>query len=73
MIDGQIHQFVGIVNGRIIEEKKGSKGFGYDPIFIPENESKTFAEMELNEKNKFSHRTRAIEKMINFLNQKIIN
>jgi XTP/dITP diphosphohydrolase len=73
IIDGQIHQFEGIVNGRIIEEKKGSKGFGYDPIFIPENESKTFAEMELNEKNKFSHRTRAIEKMINFLNQKIIN
>jgi XTP/dITP diphosphohydrolase len=73
LFDGQIHQFEGLVNGRIIEEKKGSKGFGYDPIFIPENESKTFAEMELNEKNKFSHRTRAIEKMINFLNQKIIN
>ena len=73
IIDGQIHQFEGLVNGRIIEEKKGSKGFGYDPIFIPENESKTFAEMELNEKNKFSHRARAIEKMISFLNQKIIN
>ena len=67
IIHGEQHQFEGIVDGTIIEEKRGSNGFGYDPIFIPEDESKTFAEMNLNEKNKFSHRARAFEKMIAFL------
>ena len=67
IIYGEQHQFEGIVDGTIIEEKRGSNGFGYDPIFIPEDESKTFAEMNLNEKNKFSHRARAFEKMIAFL------
>jgi len=55
------------VNGRIIDEKRGTNGFGYDPIFIPENETRTFAEMELTEKNQFSHRARALEKMIDLL------
>ena len=68
IIEGEQFQFEGIVNGTIIEEKRGVNGFGYDPIFIPENESKTFAEMDLIEKNKFSHRARALEKMIAFLN-----
>jgi XTP/dITP diphosphohydrolase len=67
VIEGEQFQFEGIVNGTIIEEKRGVNGFGYDPIFVPENESKTFAEMDLNEKNKFSHRARALEKMIEFL------
>jgi len=67
IIYGEQHQFEGIVDGTIIDEKRGSNGFGYDPIFIPEDESKTFAEMNLNEKNKFSHRARAFEKMIAFL------
>jgi len=67
IINGEQLQFEGIVNGTIIDEKRGSNGFGYDPIFIPEDESKTFAEMNLNEKNKFSHRARAFEKMIAFL------
>jgi XTP/dITP diphosphohydrolase len=67
IIHGEQHQFEGIVDGTIIEEKRGSNGFGYDPIFIPENETRTFAEMNLNEKNKFSHRARAFEKMIAFL------
>jgi XTP/dITP diphosphohydrolase len=67
IIHGEQHQFEGIVDGTIIDEKRGSNGFGYDPIFIPEDESKTFAEMNLNEKNKFSHRARAFEKMIAFL------
>jgi XTP/dITP diphosphohydrolase len=70
IIDGEQYIFEGIVNGRIIDEKRGTNGFGYDPIFIPENETRTFAEMELMEKNKFSHRARALEKMIIFLNQK---
>lgn len=67
IINGEQHIFEGIVNGRIISEKSGTNGFGYDPIFIPENEIKTFAEMDLTKKNKFSHRARALEKMIEFL------
>ncbi|MBM3186128.1 MAG: non-canonical purine NTP diphosphatase [Bacteroidetes bacterium] len=67
IINGEQHIFEGIVNGRIIDEKRGTNGFGYDPIFIPENETRTFAEMELTEKNQFSHRARALEKMIDLL------
>ncbi len=69
IMEGEQHIFEGIVNGRIIHEKRGEKGFGYDPIFIPENEIRTFAEMDLEEKNKFSHRARALEKMIAFLSK----
>jgi XTP/dITP diphosphohydrolase len=65
--DGKMHLFEGIVKGRIIEEKRGKDGFGYDPIFEPEQCGKTFAEMNLEEKNKVSHRARAIEKMIEFI------
>jgi len=60
--------FEGIVRGEIISEKRGKNGFGYDPIFVPEGEVRTFAEMSLEEKNKHSHRARAFQKMINFLN-----
>ena len=67
VIDGKEQLFEGIVNGTIIEEKRGTEGFGYDPIFVPENETKTFAEMSLVEKNRFSHRARALEKMVVFL------
>ena len=59
--------FEGIVKGEICSEKRGTDGFGYDPIFIPEGQSKTFAEMTLAEKNQQSHRARAFEKMIEFL------
>ena len=70
ILNGKQHIFEGIVNGIIISGKRGENGFGYDPIFIPENESKTFAEMNLSEKNQFSHRASAIEKMIHFLTNK---
>jgi len=53
----------GVVEGIITHEKRGDKGFGYDPIFIPSGETKTFAEMELSEKNRISHRARALEKL----------
>ena len=61
--------FEGIVRGRIIHEKRGAEGFGYDPVFIPDGMTKTFAEMELAEKNTVSHRARAFEKLREFLYQ----
>ncbi|MEY3425817.1 MAG: hypothetical protein RL265_1655 [Bacteroidota bacterium] len=68
---GETHLFEGIVKGRIVEERRGKDGFGYDPIFEPENCGKTFAEMDLVEKNTLSHRSRALKKMVEFLqNQK---
>lgn len=66
-INGEQFLFEGIVNGIIRQEKAGKNGFGYDPIFEPENCGKTFAEMSTEEKNQYSHRARAIKKMIDFL------
>lgn len=67
-LDGNLHTFEGIVEGKIIHEKRGEKGFGYDPIFVPDGYDITFAEMSLNEKNMISHRAKAFAKMIEFLN-----
>jgi len=64
LINGEEHLFEGIVNGTIGFEKKGTEGFGYDPIFIPEGYKKTFAQIGLKEKNKISHRKRAVKKLI---------
>ena len=69
MMNATEYRFEGIVNGRIAESPKGSGGFGYDPVFIPEGENRTFAEMSLDEKNKMSHRARAIENMVRFLKE----
>lgn len=68
IINGEEHHFEGIVNGNIRNEKSGAAGFGYDPIFEPEGYKVTFAEMGLEEKNEISHRGRAMEKLIAFLN-----
>lgn len=67
IINGNEHLFEGIVKGTIIDEKRGEEGFGYDPIFIPEGYTTTFAQMPLSEKNKVSHRKRAFAKMTEFL------
>jgi XTP/dITP diphosphohydrolase len=67
-IDGQQLQFIGICEGTIIDTTIGNEGFGYDPIFVPNGSTKTFAEMNLEEKNKFSHRKKAMAKLIDFLN-----
>jgi len=67
ILDNKEYIFEGIVNGTIISEKRGSGGFGYDPIFIPDGKIRTFAEMDLSEKNSVSHRARAFEKLKNFL------
>jgi XTP/dITP diphosphohydrolase len=61
--------FEGKVEGIITNERRGTGGFGYDPVFIPDGKSKTFAEMELAEKNSISHRARALEKLSSFLLQ----
>jgi len=68
ILDGKETLFEGICEGRIIDERKGNKGFGYDPVFIPDGSYKTFAEMNIEEKNKFSHRKKATEKLVAFLN-----
>ncbi len=60
-------QFEGIVTGQIINEYRGSGGFGYDPIFLPDGFNKTLAEMSMEEKNAISHRTRAVNKLVDFL------
>ncbi|PKR79737.1 non-canonical purine NTP pyrophosphatase [Brumimicrobium salinarum] len=69
ILDGKEYLFEGIVIGEIRKERCGMEGFGYDPIFEPENYGKTFAEMSLSEKNQRSHRSRAIEKLKDFLEE----
>lgn len=67
ILGGEEYRFEGVCPGRIIDERKGNEGFGYDPVFVPEGSDRTFAEMSMEEKNKFSHRKKAMEKMIAFL------
>jgi len=64
VIHGAENQFEGVVEGEILTEKRGFSGFGYDPIFQANGFSQTFAEMDLGEKNKISHRGRAVEKLV---------
>ncbi len=67
ILNGEEKQFEGICKGLILKERRGINGFGYDPVFIPDGSSKTFAEMNIEEKSKFSHRKKAITKLIDFL------
>ncbi|MCW3102483.1 MAG: deoxyribonucleotide triphosphate pyrophosphatase [Bacteroidetes bacterium] len=69
VIDGKERQFEGLVNGVILHEKRGGKGFGYDPIFQPDGHTRSFAEMGLEEKNKISHRALAVNKLVEYLKQ----
>lgn len=64
---GKEYLFEGQVNGMILREKRGSLGFGYDPVFLPDGETRSFAEMSLEEKNALSHRARALKAFIHFL------
>lgn len=66
-LDGKHYFFEGRVEGQLINERKGEKGFGYDPIFVPDGYHQTFAEMDMQEKTAISHRTRAVHKMAKFL------
>ena len=63
----QTYYFEGICKGHIAYEMQGEKGFGYDPIFIPEGSDKSFAQMNMEEKNEFSHRQKAVTKLFEFL------
>ncbi len=67
-LEGREFLFEGICPGKITTTGSGTNGFGYDPVFIPDGSEKTFAEMDMAEKNKFSHRKKAMEKLIEFLN-----
>ena len=67
IIDGEEIQFEGIVEGKILEEKRGETGFGYDPIFMPDGYNFSFAEMSADDKNQISHRGRAVMKLVDYL------
>lgn len=67
ILNGKEYMFEGIVNGTIIKEKRGGSGFGYDPIFVPDTYSQTFAEMGNEIKNQISHRAEAVRKLTAFL------
>jgi XTP/dITP diphosphohydrolase len=69
VIDGGEIQFEGLVSGQILEEKRGATGFGYDPIFLPDESNLSFAQMSMGEKNKISHRARAVLKLVEYLTQ----
>tara|TARA_B100000925_G_scaffold283701_1_gene257863 strand:+ start:947 stop:1543 length:597 start_codon:yes stop_codon:yes gene_type:complete len=68
-VNGKTFFFEGNINGKIIFKQRGRNGFGYDSIFIPNGYTKTFAELNLNEKNKISHRSKALKRLIFFLDQ----
>ena len=71
ILKGNEYTFEGICKGIIIAERRGVKGFGYDSVFMPDGAEKTFAEMSLEEKNIYSHRRKAVDKLIEFLQKKL--
>lgn len=68
ILGGKEYYFEGVCEGEILRERKGEGGFGYDPVFVPAGAGQTFAEMNTNEKNRFSHRKKALDKLVTFLN-----
>lgn len=67
VIQGKSYQFEGIVNGQLLKEQRGTRGFGYDPIFLPDGHDRTFAEMTIEEKGTLSHRAKAFAQLVDFL------
>lgn len=65
--NGSMKQFEGIIPGKILDHKRGTMGFGYDPVFIPNGFSKTMAELTMTEKNRISHRAKATQKLVDYL------
>ncbi|MDE1192182.1 MAG: RdgB/HAM1 family non-canonical purine NTP pyrophosphatase [Arachidicoccus sp.] len=70
--DNKEYFFEGICEGKILNEKRGENGFGYDPVFVPNGSHKTFAQMDIEEKNLYSHRRKAFDKLVKFLHNPII-
>ncbi len=70
LIGDEKYKFEGVVEGEILKERIGSGGFGYDPVFQPNGFSKSFAEFSISEKNKISHRGKAVNSLVNFLCQR---
>jgi XTP/dITP diphosphohydrolase len=68
IVNGKEYLFEGLCNGRIIEDQQGEGGFGYDPVFVPDDSTLTFAQMSMEEKGKYSHRAKAVKKLVEFLN-----
>lgn len=69
ILNGEEHVFEGVVRGEIATEKRGTEGFGYDPVFIPEDTGRTFAELGTDVKNQISHRARAVAKLVEYLSK----
>ncbi|MFH0756460.1 MAG: RdgB/HAM1 family non-canonical purine NTP pyrophosphatase [Bacteroidota bacterium] len=69
IIGGSEYHFEGVIEGEIKKEPSGSMGFGYDPVFIPVGYQQSFAEMALSEKNRISHRAKAVQKLVQFLKE----
>lgn len=67
ILGGREYLFEGVVEGEIATARRGTEGFGYDPVFVPEETGKTFAELGVEVKNQFSHRSRAVRKLVEFL------
>ena len=72
ILDGKEKLFEGTVYGEIIDNPKGDKGFGYDPVFVPDGFDKTFGEMSMEEKNRISHRTAAVVKLVEYLQKNLL-
>ena len=72
ILDDQEYTFTGIARGQIAEAKSGNKGFGYDPIFVPDGYKQSFAEMDAASKNSISHRGKAVQQLIDFLNNRAL-
>tara|TARA_B100001142_G_C14031974_1_gene538508 strand:+ start:124 stop:720 length:597 start_codon:yes stop_codon:yes gene_type:complete len=68
ILNEEEHLFEGKVDGHISEDRQGDEGFGYDPIFLPENDQRSFAQMSMEEKGEISHRGRAVKKLVEYLN-----
>ncbi len=71
-MNGEQHLFTGIINGEIIHEKRGTNGFGYDPVFVADGYQKTFAELTMEEKSTISHRGKAVKQLVSFLSKQMI-
>jgi len=72
IIEDKEHLFEGVCPGRIIDHRRGGEGFGYDPVFVPDGAIHTFAEMDMTDKNRFSHRKKAIDKLVGYLSKEVL-